>query len=37
MTDARGAEWEYRFEPSGNLWRTIDPIGHMRHYRWDSE
>ncbi|MDI1290128.1 MAG: DUF6531 domain-containing protein, partial [bacterium] len=36
LTDARGKLWEYRFDPSGNLWRTIDPLGrHTRNY-WDS-
>jgi len=37
LTDARGKLWEYRFDHSGNLWKIIDPLGHVRHYRWDSE
>ena len=37
LEDARGYVWEYRFDSFGNLWRTIDPLGHQHRFYWDTE
>lgn len=37
LTDARSLVWRYRFDQAGNLWRIIDPLGHIRRYYWDAE
>ena len=37
LHDARGHDWEFRFDLGGNLWRVIDPQGHVQHYRWGGQ
>jgi RHS repeat-associated protein len=37
LTDTRGKVWEYRFELSNNLWRTIDPLSHQSHTYWNNQ
>ena len=37
LHDALNHEWQFRFDQGGNLWRSIDPQGHVQHYRWGGQ
>lgn len=36
LIDARGNAWTLHFDTAGNIWRIMDPLGHWRHFYWDS-
>lgn len=36
LVDARNQTWKFRFDDAGNLWRSIDPLGHQRRFYWDN-
>ena len=37
VTNPDGQVFEYRFDPQGNLWRTISPSGHVQRFYWSSQ
>ena len=37
VTNGEGAAYEFRFDPKGNLFRSISPSGHVKKYMWSGK